>query len=413
MRSNLNLIKIIGMGMSKKNLPSAYLWMITNADILVGGQRHLEQFDSYHCKKKVINKDLPKLVAYLKDHIKTYKIVVLASGDPLFFGIGSYLIKALGRKHIEVFPNISTVAAAFAKIKEPWQEAKVVSLHGRDIEADLIRALYSGDVIAVYTDREKTPTWLARFLMTNNLTDFNLCVLECLGSVKERVEWYSLAQAAEKSFRSPNLVILKRNRLSVDIKKVTHFGMPEEWYDHQKGLITKAEVRAVTLSKLCLKPDHILWDIGAGSGSVGIEASLFIQKGRIFAVEKDPDRVHHIEANKQRFGVYNLTVSCGIFPEEIDDLPAPDRVFVGGGGHRLRSILNTVIRNLKPEGIVVVNTVLLKSMQTAFFTLKESGFKPKMIQMQVNRNFEMPQGERLEAQNPVWIITGQKPLDPV
>ena len=410
MRSNVNQIKIIGMGMSKKSLPSAYLWMITNADILVGGQRHLNQFDSYHCKKKVINKDLPKLVSYLKDHSKTNKIVVLASGDPLFFGIGGYLIKALGPENIEVFPNISTVAAAFAKIKEPWQEAKVVSLHGRNTKATLIRTLYNGDVIAVYTDQEKTPAWLAHFLMANDLTDFNLCVLECLGSVNERVEWYSLTQAAERSFRSPNLVILKRNRLSVDIKKVTHIGMPEEWYDHQKGLITKAEVRAVTLSKLCLKSDHIMWDIGAGSGSVGIEASLFIQGGRIFAVEKDPDRVSQIETNKQRFGVYNLTVYCGTFPEEIDDLPAPDRVFVGGGGHRLRSILNTVIRDLKPEGIVVVNTVLLKSMQTAFFTLKESGFKPTMLQMQVNRNFEMPQGERLEAQNPVWIIAGQRPL---
>jgi precorrin-6Y C5,15-methyltransferase (decarboxylating) len=406
----INQIKIIGMGMSKKNLPSTYLWMITSADILVGGRRHLDLFDTYHCEKKVIDKDLSKLVSYLKDHSKTRKIVVLASGDPLFFGIGGYLINALGPKHIEIFPNVTTVSAAFAKIKEPWQEAKVVSLHGRKAEADLIRVLSGDDVVAVYTDREKTPTWLARFLMSNNLTDFNLCILECLGSVNERVEWYSLTQAAEKSFRSPNLVILKRNRLNSDIKKVTHFGMPEEWYDHQKGLITKAEVRAVTLSKLCLKSDNILWDIGAGSGSVGIEASLFIQRGRIFAVEKDPDRVRHIKANKQRFGVCNLTVSCGMFPEEIGDLPSPDRVFVGGGGHRLTSILNTVMRDLKPEGIVVVNTVLLKSMQTAFFALKESGFKPTMIQMQVNHNVEMPQGERLEAQNPVWIISGQKPL---
>ncbi|MGD9212973.1 MAG: precorrin-6Y C5,15-methyltransferase (decarboxylating) subunit CbiT, partial [Desulfobacteraceae bacterium] len=195
--------------------------------------------------------------------------------------------------------------------------------------------------------------------------------------------------------------------LVTDTQRKVYVGMPEEWFDHQNGLITKAEIRAVSLSKLRLESHHIMWDLGAGSGSVGIEGSVFINKGRIFAVEKDPERVAQIETNLRRFGVHNVEVLCQMLPEGLETLPAPDRVFVGGGGQRLKSILQAVIRNLKPNGIIVVNTVLLASMQTALDCLQDHGFKTEMIQMQVNRSQMIAQGKRLEAQNPVWIISGQ------
>lgn len=406
--SSIEPIKIIGMGMSKKSLPAAYLWIIANADILVGGQRHLDQFESFQGRKYLVDKNLSDLVQYLKKNMLCKKIVVLASGDPLFYGIGGYLIKSLGAENIEVFPNVSTVAAAFAKIKEPWQTAKVVSLHGRKSEDALFHALQSDDAVAVYTDLNKTPAWVANFLMAHKITDFNLCVLECLESPKENIDWYSIPQAAETNFQSPNLVILKRNNLSSRSNRPLYLGMPEEWFDHQNGLITKAEVRAVSLSKLRLENDHILWDLGAGSGSVSIEAAAFIRNGRIFAVEKNQKRAEQIEINRHRFAVNNLTVLCSTLPEGIEDLPAPDRIFVGGGGERLNSILQTAVRNLKPNGIIVINTVLISSMQAAFAYLQENGFKTEMIQIQVNRSHSMPFGERLEAQNPVWIISGQR-----
>ncbi len=408
MTTDIQAVKIIGMGMSKKNLSSAYLWMINNADILVGGRRHLDQFESHHGRKQIIDKDLPSMVQFLKEEMGSQNIVVLASGDPLFYGIGAYLIKALGQENVEIYPNISTVAAAFAKIKEPWQDAKVISLHGRNTEVALLKALQGSDTVAVYTDNQKTPAWVAHFLMANNLTDFNLCVLECLESPQENIDWYAIPQAAETQFQTPNLVILKRNRLSSETHRQLYIGMPEAWFDHQEGLITKAEVRAVTLSKLRLESDHVLWDLGAGSGSVGIEAAAFIRDGRIFAVEKDPERTEQIETNKRRFGVDNLTVLCRTLPEGVEDLPPPDRVFVGGGGQRLHAILQAVARNMKTEGIVVVNTVLLESMRTAVDYLQGNGFQTEMIQIQVNRSINMPQGQRLDAQNPVWIVSGQR-----
>lgn len=411
MVSNGKQIKIIGMGMSKKNLPSTYLWMVNNADILIGARRHIDQFDSFPGQKQVIDKNLAGVVQFIKEHMETQNVVVLASGDPLYYGIGSYLIKALGPENVEIFPNISTVAAAFARVKEPWQNVRVVSLHGRETEMTLLRALHGHDTVAVYTDMEKTPAWVARFLTAHDLTDFNLCVLERLGTPKERVDWYSLAQAAEMDYEDPNLLILKRNRMDTEPRRPLYIGMPEEWFDHEEGLITKAEVRAVALSKLRLESDHTMWDLGAGSGSVSIEASLFIRTGRIFALEKDPDRTAQIETNKRRFGVHNLTVFCRPLPEGLEDLPAPDRVFVGGGGRRLNSILATAIRDLQPDGIIVVNTVLIESMQTALATLQENGFRTEMIQVQVSRCQAMPQGQRLAAQNPVWIISGQRLRD--
>ncbi|MDH4205765.1 MAG: precorrin-6Y C5,15-methyltransferase (decarboxylating) subunit CbiT, partial [Desulfobacteraceae bacterium] len=187
-------------------------------------------------------------------------------------------------------------------------------------------------------------------------------------------------------------------------------GMPDQMFAHDKGLITKAEVRSVTLSKLQLESEHILWDLGAGSGSVSIEASLFIKKGKIIAVEQRGDRIEHIKENKKRFGVRNLDVIHATLPFDMEKLPTPDRIFIGGGGKDLANIIESAGGYLKKNGIMVINTILIQNVENALKTLKHIGLNTEIIQVQVSRQMDMPWGEMLKAQNPVWIISGKGEL---
>jgi precorrin-6Y C5,15-methyltransferase (decarboxylating) len=202
------------------------------------------------------------------------------------------------------------------------------------------------------------------------------------------------------------MVILKRSPGGVKEKMPLLIGAPDSWYDHHKGLITKSEIRAITLSKLRLASEHILWDLGAGSGSVSVEASLIVKKGKIFAVEKNSERIEHIKKNKKRFDIGNLTVIQAELPEGLEKLPRPDRIFIGGGGRQLKSIITAAAPYLKPEGMMVVNTVLIPNFEAARATLEKLDFNTEIIQVQINRSRQMPWAERLEAVNPVWIISG-------
>ena len=399
-------VAIIGVGMSIEDLTAKHLEIIDTADILVGGKRLLNLFKDSRARKKIIGKDIDEVVNFVRLEMKKQKIVVLASGDPLFFGIGRRLVNAIGAKNTMVYPNISSVSAAFARIKEPWDEVRVISLHGRKNERRLLRALEEENKIAVFTDPKNNPACLAGRLLENQFLNYKICVLEALGSVSEKVNWYTLAEAARMKFADPNLVVLKRNPIDPKDKERLFLGAPDNWYDHQKGLITKSEIRAVALSKLRLAGDHILWDLGAGSGSVAVEAALLIKKGKIFAVEKNPERVTQIRHNKKRFGIGNLTAIKATLPQGLEKLPRPDRVFIGGGGKQLKSIITAAAQYLQPKGVMVINTVLIPNAETARTTLEKLDFNTEIIQIQINRSRQMPWSERLEAVNPVWIITG-------
>ena len=404
----MNPVSIIGIGMTPEDLTAKHLKIIDTADILVGGKRLLNLFKESRARKKVIGKDINGVVNFVRQEMKKQKIVVLASGDPLFFGIGRRMVDAIGANNTLIYPNISSVSAAFARIKEPWDDVCVISLHGRKIDRRLFQALEENNKIAVFTDPKNNPARLAAHLLKNQFLNYKICVLEALGSVSEEVNWYSLVEAAKMKFRDPNMVVLKRSPIGTQDRQRLFLGAPDNWYDHHKGLITKSEIRAITLSKLRLATDHILWDLGAGSGSVAAEAALLIKKGKIFAVEKNSERVAQIKNNKKRFGIGNLKAIQAELPRGLEELPRPDRIFIGGGGKQLKSIITAAAQYLKPRGVMVINTVLIPNVETARATLEKLDFETEVIQAQINRSRQMPWAARLEAQNPVWIITGMR-----
>ncbi len=405
-------VALIGMGTGPQDLTPAQRQRIDQANILIGGQRHLDAFDAHPAAKRAITRDLEGLFDFIKKTIAKdaakARIVILASGDPLFYGIGARLIAAVGPDNVAVYPNITAVAAAFARIKMPWQDAAVVSLHGRDHTADLLQALNHSAQIAVFTDPRHTPAYLAELLERNDQDQVQMIILEKMGGKAEKITHGTPTEIRTMQAAEPNLVILLNPAENQKPRPALHPGMPDSAFAHENGLITKAEIRAVTLAKLALQPDQVLWDLGAGSGSIGIEASVLLGRGRIFAVEKNKTRLKQIEQNKKRFGVHQLQVIEARLPRGLEDLPAPDRVFIGGGGKDIDAIMRTAARRLPPDGRMVVNTVVIENMNRVLRAFTDLGFTTDVVQLQVSRGKPMPSGQRLAAENPVWIIAGWK-----
>ena len=402
-------VEVVGMGISPDDLTDRLQKLIQRADILVGAERHLAVFPDVPARKQPLKRGLKSLAASIQRWMQTRRVVVLASGDPLFFGIGSYLIQTLGAENVVIHPNVSSVAAAFARIKIPWHNAVILSLHGRRGDRQFLDALRQSEPVAVLTDPENHPGRLARLCLENHIVDVQMCVLEQLGTRQERHRWTELNRAVRMRFREPNLAVFRRTPKSDHKPQPLHLGLAEDSFEHEHSVITKSEVRAIVLSKLQLADQHVLWDLGAGSGSIAVEAALFIRSGSIVAVEKDARRVDQIRSNAQRFSVRNLKIVQANLPDGLSALPRPDRIFIGGGGRQIRKIIRQAAGFLQPRGVLVVNTVLISSLEAANRELDNLGFDPDVVQVQINRGRAMPWGSRLQAENPVWIISGKKP----
>jgi len=401
-------VTIVGMGLSARDVTAEQLDVIRSADILMGGRRHLDQFDDLPMRKQVITARIDEAMAFIREQRKSARIVVLASGDPLFYGIGARIAWELGPDQVVIFPNITSIAAAFARICQPWSDAAAVSLHGRDHKYRLLEEVKRNKTVAILTDTRHSPRWLAQWLLGRGVKHVRLTVFEKMGSAEEAFRRCTLQQAAQMEFGQPNVVILHSEQ-GISSNDDLTLGMADDAYRHENGLITKMEVRAVTLAKLRLKPGLTLWDLGAGSGSVGIEASVLIGAGRIVAVEKRAARLAQIRENAERYGVYNLdAIQCAL-PEGLSELPAPDRIFIGGGGRELAAIIAAGARNLRLDGVMVINTVLADNLCRALDALEAAGMSTEVVQLQVSRSKSMPWSRRFEAHNPVWIISGTWP----
>ncbi len=406
-------INIIGIGLGKSDLTQAHLGIIESCDLLVGGKRLLEMVDTDGKQTLVITGRIDSLVETLKEKANNHKVVVLASGDPLFHGIGATLIRHFDPDDLIIHPNVSSVCAAFAAIKEPWHDARIISLHGKEKDNFSFASLAKESKVAFLTDPDMDPHFIAGALIKEGLLNIKFCVLENLGHKdRQKIQWFdNLDAVLEHSFAHPNIVIIKKQAHSSGVvSRETHLGMPDRLFRHGHGLITKAEIRTVSLSRLKLiRKDHVLWDIGACSGSVSIEAAFQLPWGRVYAIEKHSSRIPDIIHNIHNFNCPNIQVVHAAFPEGLEELKKPDRIFIGGGGKDLEKILETACDQIAQYGILVINTVLLESLERSVRILEENNFKPDITQIQVARSKDMAYGRRLESLNPVWIISGTKP----
>lgn len=400
------MIYVVGAGVEgQEGFSQRALELIQQADLLVGGERQLDLFPEFDKERFAIGNNLGEMLPLLQK--KKGQVVVLASGDPLFFGIGRYLLRNLPDEEFEFVPNVSSVQYAFAKIQEPWDDAVFVSAHGRGIKAAVDR-IVANDKAAILTDETNTPKAIAKELLERGRDGYAAWLCESLGGEQERIIETDVRGLLEIDAAPLNVLILIKQYESGGEGQGSWLGIPDEDFATVKKLITKEEVRVVTLAKLRLRHDMTLWDIGAGSGSVSIEADHLLPNGKILAIERNPECREFIKQNLKRFNARNVTLVDGHAPECLEDLTDPDRVFIGGSGGHLWEILEIIDRRLPAEGRIVLNAITLDTLTAATEFFDNAGYEVEVTTVNISRTRPLSDYKMFEAYNPVYIIAAVK-----
>jgi precorrin-6B C5,15-methyltransferase / cobalt-precorrin-6B C5,C15-methyltransferase len=383
---------------------------VAAAQVLAGGERHLAFFPQFRGERIVLKDKLSAAIEQIAERAHEHNVCVLASGDPLFYGIGGLVAKKVGPEHVEFIPHPSSVQWAFAAIGKKWDDAQVISLHGKSREGFLTR-LRKLTKVAVLTDEENSPSRLATLMLEHGVGGWQARVCENLGGADERVRAFTLeALAAAQDISPLNVLVLEREG--------EHRAPPPITYLHEdafakripkKGLITKRETRLLSLAALQLRPDSVMWDVGAGSGSVAIEAAMIASEGRVYAVEVDPEGVEICRDNVRTHAVDNVHVVAGRAPEALAELPDPDAVFVGGSKGSMDEIIEVALTRLRAGGRLVVNAITLENVGEAYACLRRRGLEPEVTLLQVSRAEPLARYMRYEAQNPIHIFAVEKP----
>ncbi|WP_338540923.1 precorrin-6y C5,15-methyltransferase (decarboxylating) subunit CbiE [Paenibacillus tundrae] len=400
-------IHIIGIGEDgAAGLTSECLDMIQAANVLVGGERLLQHFPAFAGEKLVIKSGLSDLVVKIKALHATHHVVVLASGDPLFYGIAGYLARKLGSDQLQIRPHLSSLQLAFAQLGESWQDTVLESVHGRPLKG-LAQRIDGKAKVALLTDEQNSPAVIAAYLQQFGMTEYDAYVAENLGAADERARHYTLDELAVAECSPLNVVILLRRKDAPAPRK--GFGFADEEFHQrkpEKGLITKREVRVFSLSELQLAEDSIVWDIGAGSGSVAVECTRLAPKGQVFAIEKNEGDLVNIEANRVKFRT-DFTVLHAKAPAGLDELPNPDAVFIGGSGGELAQLIALCASRLRPEGRIVVNAATIETLHDSMKAMREAGMDASVTLLQTARSKPILNMTRFDGLNPIYVITGQ------
>jgi precorrin-6B C5,15-methyltransferase / cobalt-precorrin-6B C5,C15-methyltransferase len=326
------------------------------------------------------------------------RVCVLASGDPGFFGIVRALGERLGPDRLAVHPAPSSVALAFARLGLSWDDATIVSAHGRPLDAAIAAAARAGaGKVAILTSPDNPPEAVGKALRAAGREVREVAVVSRIGGPDERVHRLDLDGLADGSFDPMSVVVVLAAAAAAPPGPGLAWGLPEDRFEHRGGMITKSEVRAVALGKLALPPAGVLWDVGAGSGSVAVECARLAPGLVVVAVERDPDQLARVRANAAAHGVA-VTVVEGAAPGVLARLPDPDRVFVGGGGI---DVLDAALARLRPGGVVVANYTLVDRAVAAH------GRLGNLVQLSVGRAAPIGSvGFRLAPENPVFVAWG-------
>ncbi len=390
--------------------------ILTSADLILGSDQTLDLVRDVRAERVAVGPDLSAEVRLIEANLGRKRIAVVAGGDPLFYGIARYLCDRLGQDHFEVVPHVSSMQMAFARVKESWDEAYLTNLAAHPLEEVLDR-IRIAEIVGLFPSEDENPPRVARALLDRGLDYFRAYVCENLGAPDERVTQGELADIAEMEFAPLNVMILKRKPGRPDQRRspsrFRRFGNPDDVFAQSRpksGLITQAEVRAIALAQLAVGPGSVVWDIGAGSGSVAIEAAQLSEPGPVFAIEEDATDYHLILANAEAFGVRNVKAVHGTAPAVFAGLPAPDAVFVGGTGKEVGRLLEAAYAALRPGGRMVVNVATLEALSATYAALKALAGGVEASLVNVARGVEQMESLRFEAVNPTFLLTvGKRP----
>ncbi len=390
-------LALIGCGCGPQSLSLEGAAAIEQAELLIGAERLLAPWRE---KKDCIGAvSAGEIAAAIREH-PGMKTVVLFSGDSGFYSGARLLLPLLEEEDVRLLPGVSSLQVFAARLRRPWQDWRLCSAHGQ--ACDILYEVCMGKPAFFLTGGKTGPAELCRALQEAGLGFLQVAVGEDLGTEAEHVARMTAAEAAEKTF-SPLSVLLCEAAPRPERRAP---GLPDECFVRAEKIpMTKQTVRAAALAKLAVGPDEVCWDVGAGTGSVAVELAL--QARSVWAVEQKQTALAVAEENRKKFGAWNLHLLEGTAPEALEDLPAPDAVFVGGSGGKLSEILHA-IHGKNPGARICVPAIALESLQTACGVLRELGCRTEVCQISVSRGRNAGELTMMLAENPVWLITGTK-----
>ena len=380
--------------------------LLEGAALVVGGTRHLAALGVEPQRTAILKGDLSEALSRIE---KTEgPVVVLASGDPGFFGIARALGERFGTENLRIIPAVSSVALAFARAGLSWDDAVTVSAHGRNPRR-AVNVCRSRPKVAVLTSPEFGPAELARELGDTGRT---FLVAERLGEPDERVYRGGAGEVSGMDWKEPNVVLVldeerkvgRKGSISASLESVGRWALPEDEFEHSSGMITKPETRAFVLARLGPGPGDLVWDVGAGSGSVAMECARL--GGAAFAVEREGESCARIRKNASRHGAYVQVVE-GHAPDALRDLPEPDAVFVGGSGGDFEEIVKLCA--VRARRVVVLSLITLERVVPAGEILESCGLEVETALLQASRVKGVGELHRLATQTPVFVVSGRKP----
>ncbi|MEB3273395.1 MAG: precorrin-6y C5,15-methyltransferase (decarboxylating) subunit CbiE [Prochlorothrix sp.] len=362
--------------------------------------------------------------------------VVLTSGDPLFFGLGRLLLASLPPACLQFRPHPSSIQLAFSRLKLPWQDAHCLSVHGRDLEILVPLVQQGASKLAILTDPVNSPGTIAQLLLDLDWAQSYTCyVCENLGGSEERVTEGTAAAIVGQTFASLSVLVLLKTALSASSpalgpsppqpappvvtsgsppeasSALPLFGLPDSAFasfPDRPGLITKREIRVQILSELALAPPQVIWDIGAGTGSVSVEIARLCPASQIYAIEKTAAGVGLIQTNCDRFGVNNVTIAQGKAPQGLEQWPQADRVFIGGSGGNLAAILDYCMAHLRSQGRMILALATLEHQMTVQTWLGPQNSRDVQVQwrqVRIDRSASFAHLTRYVPLNPVTLVT--------
>lgn len=396
-------IAVLGIGRGGISVGARAL--LDHAELVVGGGRHLLDFGVEPERAVALQGDLSEALDRIE---KTDgSVAVLASGDPGFFGILRVLAERFGPEKLLVLPALSAVSEAFARAGIPWDDALVVSAHGRDPRR-VVNVCRAHPKVAVLTSPAFGPAELARAL-----EGLGRCfvVAERLGEPDERMYEGDAARVVQMSWKDPNTVVVydparvigAKGWISGRSESRGLWALPEGEFEHRSGMITKPEARALVLARLGPGPGDLTWDVGAGSGSVAVECARL--GAAAIAVEREWESCERIRENASRHDAY-VQVVRGEAPEVLHDLPEPDAVFVGGTGEGFEEILK--IAAVRARRCVVLTLVTLERVVPAAEILEGCGLAVETTFLQASRMKGVGSLHRLAAETPVFVVAGRR-----
>jgi len=424
-------------------LPPHLQQQIQQADLLIGGTRHLSYFPNFVGERLAITSNIEQVVTRLQQAQQSGQTaIVLASGDPLCYGMGATLRRYFPAEALTIIPAPTAYQLAFSALGEPWHDATLLSAHARPLPT-VVESVRRSHKAAILTDQQHTPRTIAQALLTIGLSPSTRgAVCQDLGSPLEQIVRADLAQIAQSDYAPLNVLIVwpdpsltysrrklpdpsltySRKRLPEPVEGIAppanseydnwsmaspvSPGLPDEAFSTSAQQLTKREVRLLSLAELALQPNEVLWDIGAGCGSVAIEAGRAQPMAQVYAIEKRAGLIEHLQKNLRRYPTPNLHWQHGHAPADMADWPDPNAIFIGGSGGQLAELITLAKARLVEHGRLVINLVTLENLHLVRQHLPNAHIN----QVQISRAKPIMQAVRFSALNPVFIVSWRNNL---